>query len=247
MDVLLALILSCSLHPDDDLVLALASTLSQGNQFFVGDLSNLETYDSAKSTVEALRIATRLKDAGGRPAIGYLAVPIEWAARFDRTPDDLTDGCTNVAIATAMLADFARVCSAGPARPRSPRRLPRVRQRVNLPALRPCILTHLQTELNITGVVEHVLPVVSRLSAAAPDRGTDPPAARSPIFPNGTSASDTRRDWSSPRMFIFSPTASSPPPVPAAPPGGIASPPGAPPPTRPAATGRTSTARSPRP
>lgn len=239
MDVLLALILSCSLHPDDDLVLALASTLSQGNQFFVGDLSNLETYDSAKSTADALRIATRLKEAGGRPAIGYLAVPLEWAARFGRTPDDLTDGCTNVAIATAVLADFARVCSAGPARPRSSRRLLRVRQRVNLAALRPCILTRLQTELNITGVVEHVLPAASRLSAAPPDRGTDPPAARSPIFPDGNSASDTWRDWSSPRMFIFSPTASSPPSVPAVPAPAAASAPVVPPATRSAATGRT--------
>jgi hypothetical protein len=246
MDVLLALILSCSLHPDDDLVLALASKLSQGNQFFVGDLSNLETYDGAKSAADALGIATRIKGAGGRPAIGYLAVPLEWAARFGRTPDDLTDGCTNIAIATAMLADFARVCSAGPARPKPSRGRPPRRRRPNLPALRPCILARLETEMNITGVVAHVLPVASRLSAAPPDRDTDPPAASSPIYPDGKGTSDARRDWSSPRMFIFSPTASSPGTSGAAP-AATSSTAAAPPSPRPTATAPAAAVRPPRP
>lgn len=247
MDVLLALILSCSLHPDDDLVLALASTLSQSNQFFVGDLSNLETYDSAKSAADVLRIATRVKDAGGRPAIGYLAVPLEWAARFGRTPEDLTDGCTNIAIATAMLADFARVCSAGAARSRHSPHLPRTRRRPTLPALRSCILTRLETELNITGVVAHVLPVASRLSTAPPDRGTDPPAARSSIYPEGNSASDSRPDWSSPRLFIFSPTAPSHPSAPSASPPQAASTPVPPAVAGAGAARGTSATRAPRP
>lgn len=208
MDVLLALILSCSLHADDDLVLALASTLSQGNQFFVGDLSNLETYEGAKSGVEALRIATKVKAAGGRPAIGYLALPLEWAARFGRTPDDLTDGCTNIAIGTAVLSDFARVCAAGRSRPHHPRTLPRRRRRVSLPSLRPCILARLETELNITGVVAHVLPVASRLSAAPTDRDSDSPAARSSIYPDAGTP-ESQREWSSPRLFTLSPTAPS--------------------------------------
>lgn len=211
MDVLLALILACSLHADDDLVLALASTLSQGNQFFVGDLSNLETYDGAKSGPEALRIAAKVKAAGGRPAVGYLALPVEWAARFGRAPDDLTDGCTNIAVGTAMLADFARVCSAGPARHRVPRFTLRRRRRVSLPPLRPCILARLETELNITGVVAHVLPVATRLSAAPVDRDTDSPAAGSSVYPEGD-PTGSPRDWSSPRLFMFSPTAPSPAP-----------------------------------
>jgi hypothetical protein len=56
MDVLVALILSCSLHFDDHLVEALSRKLSINNQYFVGDLSDLNTYDSAKSVADARRI-----------------------------------------------------------------------------------------------------------------------------------------------------------------------------------------------
>jgi hypothetical protein len=123
MDVLVALILSCSLHPDDNLVQGLAYRMSVANQFFVGDLSNLNTYDSAKSTAEAMRIANAIKTAGGRPAVGLMAVPLDWAARFGRAPEDLFDGCTNISIGTAMLSDFNRLCIGGPTRTRAGPRL----------------------------------------------------------------------------------------------------------------------------
>ena len=56
MDVLGALILACSVHYDDNLVEALAMKMSLGNQYFVGDLTTLNTYDTAHSVAEAHKI-----------------------------------------------------------------------------------------------------------------------------------------------------------------------------------------------
>jgi hypothetical protein len=88
MDLLAALILSCSFHYDDHLVEALARKLSITNQYFVGDLSDLNTYDSAKSVADAHRIVDAIIAKGDRPAVGFMAVPVTWAARFGRTTDD---------------------------------------------------------------------------------------------------------------------------------------------------------------
>src|SRR5215831_12995205 len=55
VDALLTLILACSVHLDDSLVQSLAYKLSLGNQYFVGDLTTLQTYDGAKSAAEARR------------------------------------------------------------------------------------------------------------------------------------------------------------------------------------------------
>jgi hypothetical protein len=124
MDVLLTVILSSSVHLDDSLVESLAFKLSIGNQYFVADLTTLNTYDTARTPAEALRVVDAIKVAGGRPAVGYLSVPLDWAARFGRQPEDLFDGCTNIAIGTAMLFNYAYQCTTGPARhsPRSTRR-----------------------------------------------------------------------------------------------------------------------------
>ena len=207
MDVLLTLILSCSLHTDDRLVQALAYRLSVGNQFFVGDLSTLNTYDSAKTAAEAIKIANAIKVSGGRPAVGLMAIPLDWAPRFGRTPEELFDGCTNISIGTAMLSDFNRLCAAGAARQRPGPSHTRTRSARPNPALRVCILRRLETEMNIQGIVQHVLPVVSRLDAAPPDRHGDSPAARAPLLPEDTATPDGARDWSSPRLFLSSPTA----------------------------------------
>jgi len=74
MDLLAALILSCSFHYDDHLVEALARKLSITNQYFVGDLSDLNTYDSAKSVADAHRIVDAIIAKGDRPAVGFMAV-----------------------------------------------------------------------------------------------------------------------------------------------------------------------------
>ncbi len=79
MDVLLALILSCSVHYDDHLVEALAMKLSIGNQHFVGDLATLNTYDTARSIADAQKFVDAIAAKGGRAAVGYMSVPVAWA------------------------------------------------------------------------------------------------------------------------------------------------------------------------
>jgi hypothetical protein len=54
MDVLLTLILSCSVHLDESLVEALAYKLRIGNQYFVADWTTLNTYDTARTPADAL-------------------------------------------------------------------------------------------------------------------------------------------------------------------------------------------------
>lgn len=232
MDVLLALVLSCSVHTDDHLVEALAAKLSLDNQYFVGDLSNLNTYDNAHSVADAKKVVDAIVAKGGRPAVGYLSVPIAWATHFGRSVDDLFDGCTNIGVATAMLSEFERACTIRPAarsHSKHHHRSGRPRPGANT-AIRYCILRHLETELAITGIVEHVLPEAAKLDAAPPDPDADPPPSRAPLFPDNT---DTARlhevdDWSNQRLFFHSPTA-PPAGAPASQPR--AAPPGPPPPT----------------
>jgi hypothetical protein len=107
---LLTVILACSLHPDDRLVEAFIRKVSDANPFFLGDYVSLVTHDDLTSAEEVLNLAASISQKGGRPALGLMAIPISWAARFDRTPTDLLDGCTNISIGTAMMASFASEC-----------------------------------------------------------------------------------------------------------------------------------------
>jgi hypothetical protein len=109
----LAIILACSLHPDDQLVRTLIDVQSNGNPLFVGDLRTLNTNDSLRSAEDALRFAQELRRHGGRPAVGLLGVPLKWSERFGRAPIELFDACTNVSIATAAFSDYYRRCSVG--------------------------------------------------------------------------------------------------------------------------------------
>jgi hypothetical protein len=211
MDVVLALILSCSVHFDDHLVEALAAKMSLDNQYFVGDLATLNTYDSVHSIAEAHELVDKILAKGGRPAVGYLSVPVAWAPRFGRAPDDLFDGCVNVGLATAMLSEYARLCTARPARRPPTRRATRHRPRITAPDVRACILRHLEVDLEITGIVEHVLPEVAKLDGKPPDPDDDPPTARAPVYPDSTNNAhlDEPADWSSPRLYFTSATAHS--------------------------------------
>ena len=225
MDILLALILSCSVHLDDHLVEALAMTLSMSNRYFVGDLSTLDTYDNARSVAEAHEIVDAILARGGRPAVGYLAVPIAWAVRFGRATDDLFYGCVNIGIATSMLSEYNDACSVRPDhRPRPKRQRRRRSYRIASRTLRSCILRRLEVDLDITGVAEHVLPEIAKLDARPQDLDVDPPSARSPPFPDGTDTSRVHEttDWSSPRLYPSFPTAhpvSAPRATPASDPG----------------------------
>jgi hypothetical protein len=176
MDVL-AIILACSLHPDDQLVRTLVDVQSRGNRYFVGDLRTLETNDSLRSAEDALRFAEDLQRRGGRPAVGLLGVPVEWARRFGRAPVDLFDACTNVSIATAAFSDYHRQCSIDrdSRRSRGHPRHPAPRK-ADLVRARYCIVTSFARDLG----VRTAAPVILRELIAAARTHDEPLGAAAP-------------------------------------------------------------------
>jgi hypothetical protein len=78
---LLAIVLACSLHPDDALVTTLVDVQSEGNVYFVGDLKTLKSRDWLRSAEAALQYSDELRAQCGRPAVGLLGIPLDWASR----------------------------------------------------------------------------------------------------------------------------------------------------------------------
>jgi hypothetical protein len=247
MDSLLALILSCSLHHDDALVNAFIQRASDGNPYFVVDVPTLSSHDHVQTREEALALVADIEKHGGRPAIGLMAIPVTWAARYGRPVGDLFDACVNISVGTDVMAAYAAECGKPTARLRgraSTRNHPSRPRRLPLAAERVCILRHFDTELNVQGFPQAVLAMLAKISATLPDTTMDSPPARSAAFPDGTDESDARdrSDWSSPRFFF------TPPPAPllpvatpdsrAAPARVVASPPPAPTPSASSASSR---------
>ncbi len=176
---LLTVILACSLHPDDRLVEAFVRKLSDANPLFVGDFVSLATHDDLASPEQALELARSIADKGGRPGLGLMAIPMTWAARFNREPADLLDPCTNISIGTAMMASFAADCAGsrqhakarrGPARPLSRRKLGPVRG---------CILGGFERDIGVRGFT-HIIAEIPRLPVR--DLDADLPPERSSVF-----------------------------------------------------------------
>jgi hypothetical protein len=188
MDVL-ALILACSLHPDDQLVRTLVDVQSSGNIYFVGDLATLKTNDSLKSAEIALRFAEDLRRHGGRPAVGLLGVPLEWAGRYGRAPIDLFDACTNVAVATAAFAEYDDGCSAVLAR-RNHLPAAAKRRHIGRPADREkrryCVVSQFARDLGLSSAPAAVLRRLISERGAQPADPVDAPAERSSIFGDGS-------------------------------------------------------------
>jgi len=182
----LALILACSLHPDDALVRTLVDVQSSGNVYFVGDLATLKTNDSLTSPEAALRFTEELQRHGGRPAVGLLGVPLEWAGRFGRAPIELFDGCTNIAIGTAAFAEYQDRCSGTPRLRSVARRARRsVPLRRHSDALRSCVLASFARELGVTGAPAAILRRLAPVRGASASRRGDAPAERAFVFLEG--------------------------------------------------------------
>ena len=206
---LLTVILACSLHPDDRLVEAFIRKVSGANPLFVGDYVSLETHDDLTSTDQVLELAASISEKGGRPALGLMAIPISWAARFNRTPMDLLDACTNVSIGTAMMASFAADC--GPRRQRGRGRLSNHPGARRLEAARSCVLQRFEREVGVQGFTK-VESEIGRLPTRDPD--LDLPPERSNVF-------DADSPAARPQMPLESPGSSiggAPPPARPAPP-----------------------------
>jgi hypothetical protein len=192
---LLALILACSLHPDDALVRTLIDVQSEGNVYFVGDLKTLKSKDGFKSADAALQYAEELRAQGGRPAVGLLGIPLDWASRYGRAPIELFDACTNIAVGTAAFAEYHERCSPHrlrEARPRDAGRRRRARGTFVRTADRACILTLFARDLGVTGKPAAILSRISPERTPAHAQTAVAPSARSSIF--GESATDGAPD-----------------------------------------------------
>ena len=209
MDVL-AIVLACSLHPDDGLVRALVDVQSSGNVFFVGDLATLKTNESLSSAEAALRYAEDLVKHGGRPAVGLLGIPLSWAARHGKSSVELFDGCTNVAIGTAAFAEYHARCTPAALRPSRERaRLPRASRRArnrDVGALRACVLSRFALDLGLTATPSAILRRLGANVGAPSGRDRDSPPERSLMFADGVEGERgeaTRH--AGPRLFLDSP------------------------------------------
>jgi len=124
---LLTVISACSVARDFTLVVAMATTFSQGNAFAVKDnveLENPPLYDPVydpdmgsendesmpRSRDAALAKVKRLRAAGRTPLVGILPVPLSWVEAFRRRPAELLDACINISVGSAMVAQFEYEC-----------------------------------------------------------------------------------------------------------------------------------------
>ena len=167
MDVLTA-ILACSLHPDEHLVRAVVDVQSAGHQFFVGDLTTLDSNDSARDATTAQSLVAAIKDRGHRPAIGLMGLPAPWAQVYGRDANELWDTCTNISVGSAKLSEFDFQCSTQAKR----------RRRGSATATRVCILQKYAAELGLPrAFVAEVLIRATSTSAQSPSTAADQEAA----------------------------------------------------------------------
>jgi hypothetical protein len=174
MDVL-AIILACSVYPDDSLVRAMVDLASQGNPHFVGDLTTLATFDQINSLPDAERVVIELDRQGGRPVVGLLGLPPAWAKRYGRTRSELYDGCVNLWVGTAVLAGHYEACVSAHAAMFGPTKSPsrqaaqssgpgkERQQRIAPPeAVRLCALRRFGNELGVDGYAEAITRLLPR-------------------------------------------------------------------------------------
>lgn len=111
---LLATLLSCSMYSDDDLVRAIAQSISHSNQYFVSDvgieMTALDPPDP-HTLADAMARTSEIVAKGGHPVLGLMELPPAWLDSFGRSTRDAFDACTNVAIGTAMLSQFDYECT----------------------------------------------------------------------------------------------------------------------------------------
>jgi hypothetical protein len=175
MDVI-ALILACSVYPDDTLVRAMVELASQGNPNFVGDLTTLSTFDETASVADAEKVVRELDRQGGRPVVGLMGLPPAWAKRYGRSRHELYDGCVNLWVGTAVLAGHYDACVTAHAAMFGPTKSPSKekdrdkdqaakdhRQKVAPPeAVRLCALRRFGQELGVDGYAESVSRLLPR-------------------------------------------------------------------------------------
>jgi hypothetical protein len=160
MDVLTT-ILACSLYLEDDaLVRAIAESNSQSQPYFVIDASvdrtEVDPPPLAKTVDEAVAHAAQIVAHGGKPLLGLMQLPPVWLDAYGRELRDGFDACTNIAIGTAMLSQFAYECARDAPHTTSPRgahaRRPGTASSA-AQALRTCVLRRYQDAIALPDFV----------------------------------------------------------------------------------------------
>jgi hypothetical protein len=111
-----ALLLACSVHPDDALLSSIAYVHGRGAPYAVIDVSlqPAEQDDDGlvrtPSSSAARALVDRILSTGGEPVLGLLPARPEWATEFGKAVDDLLDPCGAVEVASAKLSAFDYVC-----------------------------------------------------------------------------------------------------------------------------------------
>ena len=117
MEPALALLLSCSLHLDDPLLLGVMEAFSSGNPYRVENVAVLDEDDERmgletppQSVAEARGAVERIISAGGEPVVGILPLRPEWLAELDQPEAGLFEPCQQVRVASAKISDFDYQC-----------------------------------------------------------------------------------------------------------------------------------------
>jgi hypothetical protein len=148
-----ALLLACSVHTDDALLLSITYVYSQGSSYAVVDVGidaadrvDIGVHGTAGSREAALAEVQRILANGGQPVLGLLPVRPEWASEFGKMVDDLLDPCGSIAIASAKLSEFDYACRGRGSQRGQARRgctLDAYGRQLGLPALRQAVLADL--------------------------------------------------------------------------------------------------------
>ncbi len=150
-----ALLLACSVHPDDSLLASIVFVHARGNPYAVLDVrpESLDVTDALGLDIapDSLPIAQaaveRIQRAGGIPVFGLLPARPEWAVEFGIPWVRLLDACTNVQVASAKLSELDYECRASGLRFDTPARractLDHYGAHLVLPALRRAVLADL--------------------------------------------------------------------------------------------------------
>jgi hypothetical protein len=170
---LAALLLACSLHPDDALLEAIISAYSDGNAYAVinVDFSVLDSQDEPLSMMDAPRSReaaraemARIVAAGGEPVLGLLPVRPAWGEEFGKSTDELFQPCPNIAVASAKLSEFDYQCRA-----HAPRQTGAAR--------RACTLERYGSSLGLAGLRSVIIPRLTRGTATSAAMRTSPDAS----------------------------------------------------------------------
>jgi hypothetical protein len=149
-----ALLLACSVHADDALLLSVAYVYGRGSSYAIIDVSlsavdrdDAVGVDEIVSTRAAARAAVaRIVASAGEPVLGLLPARPEWALEFGKALDDLLDPCGDIAVASAKLSEFDYACRSRGTQRSVQRRsctLDLYGRHLGLPALRQAVLADL--------------------------------------------------------------------------------------------------------